>query len=479
MVKSWQQCADIGLGRMAMGQLEKELLSVVGTSGLIVGDDIASRPTNWMGLGERKAKAVVRPANTEELSKVMKICHEAGQVVVPVGGLTGLVQATETEGHEVVISTERMRSIEEVDEAGATMIVQAGVPLQTVQEKADSLGMSFPLDLGARGSACIGGLISTNAGGNQVIRYGMMREQVLGLEVVLADGTILSSMNKMLKNNAGYDLKQLFIGTEGTLGIISRAVLRLRPKLVSDNTVLVALNEYENIPKLLKLFGSALGGTLNAFEVMWRNYFDLVLDTNKEHQRPIADNFAYYILVEAAGGDPETDTNRFMSVLEMALEQELILDAVLANSGEQRDALWAIRDDITALIMGLMPAGAFDVSLPIAHMQTYVSEVEQELETRFAGKAKLAVFGHLGDSNIHLAAGTGNEGELDQHQIEQAVYGPLAQYGGSVSAEHGIGLEKREWLSHSRTEAELDLMRSIKQCLDPKNILNPGKVLSL
>ncbi|PHR62772.1 MAG: FAD-binding oxidoreductase [Robiginitomaculum sp.] len=457
--------------------LISEIREIVGDTGLLVGDEVTGRAENWMGLGSISAQAIIRPASTEELSQVMAACYRADQPVVPMGGLTGLVLGTQTTGSEVVISLERMREIETLDETGATMIVQAGVALQSVQERAEQAGLCFPLDLGARGSANIGGLISTNAGGNQVIRYGMMREQVLGLEAVLADGTIISSMNRMLKNNAGYDLKQLFIGSEGTLGIVTRAVLRLRPALSSDNTVLVALNNFENIPKLLRLFGSALGGTLNAFEVMWQNYYQLILNGNPAHKAPMPDHFAYYILIEAAGGDQEADLGRFMQTLETALEQELIEDAVLANSGEQRDALWAIRDDIMTLVVTMLPIAAFDVSLPIADMESYIEQVEQKMHEKWGDRAKLAVFGHLGDSNIHLAIGTGVENELDHGDAEHVVYDPLVPFGGSVSAEHGIGLEKKAWLSSSRSPAEVNLMKTLKQALDPKNILNPGKVL--
>jgi len=459
-----------------MSPLIEKIREIVGDAGLVTGKEVTERSTNWLGLGNRQALALVRPASTNELSEVMKLCHGAAQPVVPIGGLSGLVQGTESNGNEVVVSLERMRKIEDVDEVGATMTVQAGIALQSVQEQAEESGLSFPVDLGARGSANIGGLIATNAGGNQVIRYGMMREQVLGLEAVLADGTIISSMNHMLKNNAGYDIKQLFIGSEGTLGIVTRAVLRLRPAMVSDNTVLVALDNFDNIPKLLNHFSSALGGTLAAFEVMWHNYYSMILGGNANHNAPLPTTYNYYILIEANGGQQSADTERFTDILETALSEELILDAVIASSSEQRGALWAIRDDIMTLVMTMLPAAAFDVSLPVVHMQDYVDEVEQNLQNKWQGKAKLAVFGHLGDCNIHLAVGTGVEGELVHEDVENAVYGPLAQFGGSVSAEHGIGLEKRAWLHASRTAEEIALMRVLKKALDPKNILNPGKI---
>ncbi len=460
-----------------MSQLIAQIQKIVGEADLISARDVHERPTNWLGGGNRQALAIVRPASTDELSQVMKLCHENRQTVVPIGGLSGLVQGTETTASDLVVSLERMRKIEHLDEVGATITVQAGVPLQTVQEQAEAVNLAFPVDLGARGSANIGGLIATNAGGNQVIRYGMMREQVLGLEAVLADGTIISSMNSMLKNNAGYDLKQLFIGSEGTLGIVTRAVLRLRPAMISNNTALVALNDFDDISQILKTFSGALGETLSAFEVMWNNYYSLILKGNPDHKPPLKPEYNYYILIEASGGDLDADAQRFAEVLEDALGNGLILDAVIANSQEQGKALWAIRDDIITLVMTLLPSGAFDVSLPVVHMKNYVSMVENNLQEKWGKKAKLAVFGHLGDCNIHLAVGSGVEGELPHDEVEKSVYEPLVAFGGSVSAEHGIGLEKRNWLSSSRTADEIKLMRTLKTALDPENLLNPGKVL--
>lgn len=454
-----------------------QIAEVVGPNGLITGDDVASRPTNWMGFGNQAAKAIVRPASTEEVSAVMRLCHDAGQSIVPMGGLSGLVQGAEAGPDDFLLSLERMRQIESVDTDGATMTVQAGVALQTVQERATEEGFTFPLDLGARGSAQIGGLMSTNAGGNQVIRYGMMREQVLGLEVVLADGAVLSNMNRMLKNNAGYDLKQLFIGSEGTLGVITKAVLRLRPAMASDDTALLGVSDFSAIPRLLHHFSSQLGGTMTAFEVMWDSYMEEILAGNANHHRPLADKYPFYILAEAEGGNAELDSQRFASALESAFEDGLIADAVIATSKDQRDALWAIREDIITLVVHLLPSGSFDVSLPIADMDAYVKAVYAQVADKWDGKARAVVFGHLGDSNIHLAVGTGVENELDHHDVERIVYDNLTPFGGSVSAEHGIGLEKRSWLATSRSESEIALMRTLKQAMDPKNILNPGKVI--
>ena len=234
-----------------MTELLDEIRDIVGTTGLLTGGDVAARPASWLRPEPCAARAIVRPADANQVAAVIKCCHAVGQPVIPLGGNTNLVEGATATGEDILLSLERMNAIEEIDTTGCTMTVQAGVPLHTVQEKAADAGLMFPVDFGARGSAQIGGAISTNAGGNAVIRYGMMREQVLGLEAVLADGTVVTSMNRLLKNNAGYDLKQLFIGTEGTLGVVTRAVLRLRPALRSRNTAFVAIEDYANVPLLL------------------------------------------------------------------------------------------------------------------------------------------------------------------------------------------------------------------------------------
>ena len=465
----------------AMLNSHKELLAaicgVVGPTGVLTGDDVAARQVGWLSPKPCAARAIVRPASTDELSRVMKLCHAAGQGVIPVGGNTGLVEGTLASSDDIMISTERMTAIEATDIDGATMTVQAGVPLEAVQNHAAEQGFMFPVDFGARGSAAIGGAISTNAGGNSVIRYGMMREQVLGLEAVLADGTVISSMNKMLKNNAGYDLKQLFIGTEGTLGIVTRAVLRLRPALKSQNTAFVALDNFEKVPALLRHLGSALGGSLSAFEVLWEDFYRTIVVELDNHQPPVAEGHPFYVLIEARGGDQTADAERFEAALESAFEDELICDAAIAQGGAQRQALWAIRDDIETMIKSLGTPIAFDVSLPIAVADEYVNRVRARLAERWLNSFRNVTFGHLGDSNIHFVMTIDSTDHDERSAAMKIVYEELEPYDGSVSAEHGIGVEKRAYLHHSRNAAELDLMRMLKQALDPGNILNPGKVL--
>ena len=460
-----------------MTDILEAIEKVVGEKGVLTGDDVSSRPNGWGRPDPCGAKAIVRPASTDEVSRIMRLCHDAGQKVVPYGGSTGLVLGTAANEDEIVLSTERMTAIEGVDIAGCTMTVQAGAPLQVVQERAEANDLYFPLDFPARGSATIGGAISTNAGGNSVIRYGMAREQVLGLEAVLADGTVMSAMNNMLKNNAGYDLKQLFIGTEGTLGIVTRAVVRLRPALRSQNAALVAVDDFDKIPVLLRHLSASLGGTLNAFEVLWADFYDTILTASDKHTAPVAQEYPFYIVVESRGGDQVADEERFQHALEQAFEKELVVDASIATNSLQRDAIWAIRDDIESLAEALYPPIVFDISVPIADANRYVERVRAALSERWPDSARFVTFGHLGDSNIHFVMTIGN---YDPPQVAEAmriVYENLRPFGGSISAEHGIGIEKRPFLPYSRSEIEIDMMRRLKKALDPEGILNPGKVV--
>jgi len=456
--------------------LLEQLTSIVGESGVVSGEALSQRACSYWDPSPLKARALVRPRSTAEVSAVMRLCHDLGQPVVMHGGLTGCVEGTVVAPQQLVISLERMNTIEEIDPIGRTATVQAGVVLQSIQETAEDHGLYFPLDLGARGSCTIGGNIATNAGGINVIRYGMMRELVLGLEAVLADGTVISSMNRMLKNNAGYDLKQLFIGTEGTLGIVTRAVLRLREAPASDNSALVALESFAAVTGFLKFLERRLGGHLSAFEVMWGDYFQAVTEPGW-HRAPLSRDYPFYVVTEANGTDPEADAAQFMSALEEAIEMGLVVDAVVPKSNAERDALWSIREDFEA-ITGVQPTFLYDVSLPIKDMDGYIRQVRQGLSKRWPG-GQCYVIGHIGDGNLHLFVQPGFGDHGLHGESDQEVYAPLLPIGGSVSAEHGIGLEKKRWLGSSRSEEELALMRRLKQGLDPKNLLNPGMVFDL
>lgn len=456
------------------GALAEALLDIVGPEGLLSEEDAARRPAGFMRPDTVQARLIVRPKTTEEVAGVLKLCHSFGRAVVTAGGLTGLVHGADTTPDDVMLSLERMNAIEEIDPLQRVAVVQAGVTLQALQEAADEQGMSFPMDLGARGSATLGGNASTNAGGNRVIRYGMTRALVLGLEAVLADGRVVSMMNRMIKNNAGYDLKHLFIGSEGTLGVITRLVLRLSEKPQSQNVALVAVDSFGALTGLLKHMGQALGGTLSAFEVMWREFYELVTTPPAASQPPLANGHPYYVLIESLGADQDHDSARFVAALEAASEQGLVADAVIAQSRRECGAIWALRDDVTQ-VRRYGPRVTFDVSLPITAMEAYVAEVRRAVAANWPDH-HCWVFGHLGDGNLHVVIHV-PDAEVNRPALERIVYEPLARIGGSVSAEHGIGLEKKPYLHLSRNEDEIALMRTLKLALDPTNILNPGKIL--
>jgi FAD/FMN-containing dehydrogenase len=416
---------------------------------------------------------LLRPRSTGEVSEILRRCDAAGQRVTVHGGMSG--GGGNSCADELAISLERMAAIEEIDTVGRTAVIQAGCLLQHLHDALAPHGLAYGVDYGGRGSATLGGNISTNAGGLQVLRYGMTREQVLGLEVVLADGTVLSSMNRMLKNNAGYDLKQLFIGTEGTLGVVTRAVLRLRALPTTHNAALVALASFADVARLLALCEASLAGTLTAFEVMWQGFYQ---GATQGHAAPLPASHPFYVLVETQGGSPGQDEAQFQRVMEQALADGLIADAVLPASQAQREEVWAVRERV----MWIMKAPSwhiFDISLPIPHMERYVSELEQTLARRWPG-AQLVVFGHIADGNLHVFVRFSEPQPPETYAaLCELAYAPLTAIGGSMAAEHGVGRGKVPFLHYSRTEAELALMRTLKRSLDPKHILNLGRVINL
>ena len=457
-----------------MNELLEKLRETLDSQGIIE-EGITERVTDGWGASECRSPAVIRPTDTRQLSEIMKHCFAARQKVVTHGGCTNMTRGCASSAEELVISLERMTAIESIDPTNGTMTVQAGVPLQRIQQRAEAAGLLFALDLGARGSATIGGNIATNAGGNQVIRYGMAREQVLGLEVVLADGRILSSMNQMLRNNAGYDLKHLFIGSEGTLGIITRAVLRLRPQLPVCHTAMVSTIRFDQMSGLLSHMASALGGKLSAFETLWQSYYRIACSGDGMGPPPLPGHYPFYALIEATGADQDTDREQFMQALDEAHAKGLLADAVLAESGRQQQAMWAICDNIPSLLP-YHPMILFDVSLPVSAMENYLLAVEENLEA-IDRSLFTATLGHLGDGNLHLAVQLGNDTEDRRTAIENAVYQPLQARGGSISGEHGIGLEKKAYLQISRNDTEIQVMRQLKQLFDPHCLLNCGRVI--
>ena len=454
----------------------ESLRSLIGEKAVLDAADVATRSAGVWRPDNLQAAALARPANTEEVSRVLRWCHANKVGVVTQGGLTGLVHGGDAAPDQVILSLERMRPIEEINPQQRTATVQAGVTLQALQEAVEEHQLMFPLDLGARGTATLGGNAATNAGGNRVIRYGMMRDMVLGLEAVLADGTVVSSLNHLIKNNAGYDLKQLFMGSEGTLGVITRLVLRLREQPVTRNMAFVGVDDFDHLARFLRHMDRSLGGTLSAFEVMWQDFYRLVTTPPAKGNPPIAQDYPFYVLVESQGADSELDTQRFNSAMESAYESGLIVDAAISQSETDCHHFWELRDDVEQVMHQGLPV-IFDISLPLEEMEKYSNDLRRNLDAAI-GAHKLFIFGHLGDGNLHIAVPVQAEDYLRlRPTIEQQVYAPLAAFQGSVSAEHGIGLEKKSYLHISRSEPELALMRSLKTALDPQGILNPGKIL--
>jgi FAD/FMN-containing dehydrogenase len=432
--------------------------------------------TDWSKSRVSQPLAVVRPRSTEDVSRVLSICHAHGHPVTVQGGMTGLVGASQANDGDVVLSLEFLNGVQALDATASCMTVWAGTPLQSAQEHAQERGLYLAVDLGARGSCQVGGNIATNAGGNRVIRYGMMREQVLGLEVVLADGTVLSNLNKMLKNNAGYDLKHLFIGSEGTLGVVTRAVLRLHPNPAKTTTVMCAVADEQAMLRFLMRTRQAMGANLLAFEVMWPDFFVFMTTRVSSNRSPFEPTSTMAILM-----DVDSQNSGSSAALEQLLEQAFedceLTDAVVAQSGQQAAAFWKIRDSVSEFPILFAPYASFDVSLPIEQVTRFVTELKQRLHDQLPTSESL-FFGHIGDSNLHIVVHVpGPRQTFPKEEIDTQVYELVGQYAGSVSAEHGIGTRKKKWLGQSRQPSEIELMRTIKRALDPKQILNPGRVI--
>lgn len=453
------------------------LLDRLGGGLVALGDEIPARNhTDWVAPSPAEPLALVRPRTTDELALAVRLCAEAGVPVVAQGGLTGLAGGAEPRADWVAVSLERMSGIEEIDAATGTMVVKAGTPLETVQTAAREAGFFYPVDLGARGTATIGGTIATNAGGNRVIRYGMTRQSVLGLEIVLPDGTVVDAMNRFLKNNAGYDIKQLFIGSEGTLGIVTRAVLRLEAEPGFTSAAVCGLPDYPAVVELLKFGRQRLGGALTAFEVMWPSFYDLMTTKIDGVRPPLAGRHGMYVLVEVQGTDEAFDGPRFESFLEGALEAGLIEDAAVARSQSDVQAFWKIRDSVSEFAQVLGPDTALDISLRIAEMDDFVRDAVDAVRAEFPEMAYVA-FGHVGDNNIHFNVHVPGHAKQPKPKVQEIVYALVRARNGSVSAEHGIGTVKAPFLAYSRSGPEIALMRQLKDALDPRQLLNPGKVL--
>ncbi|MCC5970270.1 MAG: FAD-binding oxidoreductase [Pararhodobacter sp.] len=455
-----------------MSDVAARLTAALGAE--VVTTDIPERNHHdWSGLPPVAPLALIRPRSTAEVSVALALCHETGTPVVPQGGLTGISGGAHPVAGAVALSLERMNRVLAVDPQMATLTVEAGCILQSAQEAAQEAGLMLAVDLGARGSCTLGGVIATNAGGNQVLRYGMARDHVLGLEAVLADGTVLTSMNTMIKNNAGLDLKQLFIGSEGLMGVVTQAVMRLQPRPTHSATAFCGCADTGAMLDLLARTRAALGPALISFEVMWPSFYDF-MRAGIEATHPLSGPHGVYVIIEAGGFDVGL-RERLENCLADAMESGALADAVIAASAREERALWAVREAVAEYGRILGPLTAFDVGLPLECMAGAVAQLEAGIATRWPGARALS-YGHMGDSNLHLVVNVPQAGaEQPAGAIKAFVYGMIRDLGGTVSAEHGIGAIKRDYLGYSRSDAEIATMRRLKTALDPHGILNPGK----
>ena len=457
-------------------ELIKQIQDAIGSEKVRFGEDVQSAYHHiWYMDIPLKAKAILLPTSTEDVSIIMKLCNAANQAVIIHGGRTNLVGGTETNENEIVLSLEKMNAIEEVDTSSRTITVQAGVILENIQNAADANDLLFPLNFGAKGSTQAGGFIATNAGGLRVFRFGMTRNLVLGLEVVLPDGRVISSLKKIIKDNTGYDLKQLFVGSEGTLGIITKAVLKLVEKPQSRVSAFVGISSFEKVIQFFKRIDKGMGGVLSGYELLWHQTYYTMTHSNESISPPIKAEYPYYVLIEGLGSNQSSDQERMQSVLMQALEEGIIDDAVPAQSQSDLDWFWTIREDVHMLKMACTIDQHFDISLPIPLIGDYVDGVTKKLNAIPEVEIVFA-FGHLADGNIHLIVGKENDADSLTNQINAVVYKPLKGLGGSVSAEHGIGVHKKAYLHLCRTPEELVVMKQLKSSFDPKGILNQGKI---
>lgn len=452
---------------------EQQFLQATANFGLITDDSLYNQFLNdFTDVQAGKPLAVFRPKTTEQVSGIMCACTEYGLQAVVQGGLTGLAGGATVKDGEVVINLGQMNQLVEFDEVGGTLCVEAGMVLEEVCQLVEAKDWYFPLDLGARGSCLIGGNVSTNAGGNRVLRYGTTRELVMGIEVVLPDGTILNMLRRLIKNNTGLDLKHLFIGTEGRYGIITKVMLRLFPKPERRYSALLAMNTFEQITQLLKFARSSMP-QLSSFEVMWKNYITVAAEVT-DSAVPFDGVYEHYVLIEIEGADDERLEADFQLFLEGVIEQAFADDAIIPQNMSQSQALWVLRDAAAESMRARAPYLAFDIGIPLKDMPRFITEVETAIAKAYPS-IECQLFGHLGDGNLHLT--TAKMQEEDYIPVEELVYQIVERYNGSVTAEHGIGVIKKAFLHHSRSQEELDLMVQIRQLLNPNNTLNNDRVI--
>jgi FAD/FMN-containing dehydrogenase len=454
-------------------KLQADLRALLGEAGLLT-EDLAAYETDWRRRYAGHALAVARPASTEEVAAVVRLCAQAGVSIVPQGGNTGLVGAStpDESGRQLVLSLSRMNRVRGIDAANLSMTVEAGCILQSVQEAAAAQGLLFPLSLAAEGTCTIGGNLATNAGGTQVLRYGNARELCLGLEVVNAQGEVWSGLSGLRKDNTGYALRDLFIGSEGTLGIITAATLKLFPQPAAQTTALAACASLEQAVALLMLARARVGSALSGFEAMNANARALVQKHFPQIAQPVAAPWA--VLLELSDSEnAEHARVQFESLLQHALESGLISDAAVAQNQAQSQVMWHLRESIPLAQSREGLNIKHDIALPASAIPAFVQAADAAV-LRLVPDAQLINFGHLGDGNLHynVQASLAHEAA-----VNAVVYDLVEQHGGSISAEHGIGRLKRKELAARKSPVALGMMRAIKQALDPRNLMNPGRVL--
>ena len=463
----------------------REIEAVVGPAGIVRDPErMGSYLSDWRNAYRGLAALIVRPASTEEVSAVVRLCQAHRVALVPQGGNTGLCGGSipDASGEQVVLSLTRMTRIRDVDPANATITVEAGVILQTLQDAAAEAGRLFPLSLGAEGSCTVGGNLATNAGGTAVLRYGNMRDLALGLEVVLPDGQVWNGLRGLRKDNTGYDLKHLFIGSEGTLGIITAAVLKLYPAVRSVTTAWVALPSAGAAVELIGLVRGLCGDRLTGFELMSRQSVDFVLRHVAGCNDPFGDVHPWYVLIELSDTQPNAPLNELLEAgIGEALEREWVSDAVLASSEAQVAALWAMREGISEAQNHEGPSLKHDISVPVSCISPFIETTDERLLEQFPG-VRIVAYGHVGDGNLHYniskPAGTDDASfKAQQDAIMHVIYEATTSFNGSISAEHGLGQAKRAAAAHYKDPLELQLMRALKSTFDPLGLMNPGKVL--
>ena len=465
--------------------LIEQLTAIIGKTNVLVDGDLSAYELDWRKRSRGKALAVARPANTQEVAAIVKACAACGVSIVTQGGNTGLVGGSipDESGQQVVLSLQRMNVVRGIDTANLTMTVDAGCILQTVQEAAEKAGFLFPLSLAAEGSCTIGGNLATNAGGTQVVRYGNARDLCLGLEVVTVQGDIWHGLSGLRKDNTGYDLRDLFVGSEGTLGIITAATLKLYPMPAARLTAWAAVPSMQHAVTLLGLAHQHLGAGLTGFEVMGQFALSLVAKHYPQQRVPLWQDAPYCVLLENSDHESEAHAReQFERLLETAFEDGCVTDAVVAENLTQAKQLWHIRESIPLAQAEEGLNIKHDISIAVSRIPEFVTATDALLQATISG-VRLVNFGHLGDGNLHYNVQAPSDGDskafLRDHEadVNTIVYDSVARFDGSISAEHGIGSLKLDKLEHHKSPVALGMMRAIKQALDPQSLMNPGRVL--